>query len=184
MIKRILLTAIGILLLIPILTLPAVDTGGEKSQKVGEQINWVVISAGGEMNCISTGFRLSGTIGQTVVDTGTFTEHNIYHAFWGPCGGPCICEPGETDGININPIDLLDIIYLINHKFKGGPPPIPYPVCSGDANCDCIVDILDCVRLIDWKFKECPPGSGPGTCLPPCSCEEWRTACGELIYKK
>jgi hypothetical protein len=103
----------------------------------------------------------------------------------------CDCRPGDADGTM--PIDILDIVHLIDWKFKGCPPgqpigtcppPAPYPVCSGDADCNCVMDILDIVLLIDWKFKECPPGAGPGTCPPPCTCENWVAACGYPIYKK
>jgi hypothetical protein len=106
-------------------------------------------------------------------------------------GLECDCEPGECDGVS-PPIDILDIVHLIDYKFKECPPgaglgtcppPIPYTVCSGDADCNCIVDILDIVRMIDWKFKECPPGAGPGTCPAPCSCAEWINKCGYPFYK-
>jgi hypothetical protein len=104
---------------------------------------------------------------------------------------PCDCEPGECDGSP--PLDILDIVHMIDYKFKECPPgaglgtcppPTPYAVCSGDTDCNCIVDILDIVLMIDYKFKECPPGAGFGTCPPPCSCEEWVTQCGYPIYKK
>jgi hypothetical protein len=102
----------------------------------------------------------------------------------------CECIPGECNGIP--PTDILDIIHLIDFKFKGCPsgapvgtcpPPTPYLICNGDADCNCIVDILDIVRLTDWKFKECPPGAGPETCPPPCGCEEWINQCGEPFRK-
>jgi hypothetical protein len=105
-------------------------------------------------------------------------------------GLECSCEPGECDGVS-PPIDILDIVRLIDYKFKGCPPeapigtcppPIPYTVCSGDADCNCIVDILDIVRMIDWKFKECPPNSG-NSCPAPCSCAEWINNCGYPFYK-
>jgi hypothetical protein len=103
----------------------------------------------------------------------------------------CDCRPGDADGTL--PIDILDIVHLIDWKFKGCPPgqpvgtcppPTPYPVCSGDADCNCVMDILDIVLLIDWKFKGCPPGAPVGTCPPPCSCEDWVANCGYPIYKK
>ncbi len=88
----------------------------------------------------------------------------------------CDCEPGECDGAS--PIDILDIVHLIDYKFKECPPgagegtcppPMPYPVCSGDLDLGCQVNILDIVYLIDYKFK-----SGP----PPPTCMAWATACG------
>jgi len=89
-----------------------------------------------------------------------------------PIGEECDCEPGNCNGDNS--INILDIVYLINYKYKSGPPPIPYDTCSGDANCDCRVDILDIVKLINYKYKE-----GPA----PCTCEEWLTACGPPLRK-
>ncbi len=106
------------------------------------------------------------------------------------CEGLCDCRPGDAD--DIPPIDILDIIYLIDLKFKecpsgagigSCPAPIPYQVCSGDTDCNCIVDILDIVLMIDYKFKKCPPESG-NPCPPPCSCEDWVAVCGYPIYKK
>jgi hypothetical protein len=96
----------------------------------------------------------------------------------------CDYLPGEADGLP--PRDILDIVHLIDYKFKECPPgaglgtcppPTPFEIYSGDADCNCIVDILDIVHMIDWKFKECPPGAGQGTCPPPCSCEEWISNC-------
>jgi PKD repeat protein len=48
-------------------------------------------------------------------------------------------------------IDLLDILYLISYKYKGGLP--PDPLLSGDANCDSKVDLLDILFLISYKYK-------------------------------
>ncbi len=79
----------------------------------------------------------------------------------------CDCTPGETN--NIPPINVLDIIRLIDFKFKAGPPPVPYTVCSGDADCNCAVNVLDIIKLIDYKFKN---GS------PPCDCETFVDHCG------
>ncbi len=74
-------------------------------------------------------------------------------------GGPCDCEPGEADGKPL--INILDIVYLINYKYKGGAAPVPYALCSGDANGDCLVNILDVVYLINYKYKS---GPAPITC--------------------
>jgi len=55
-------------------------------------------------------------------------------------------------------INILDIVYIINHKYKEGPEPFPYE--AGNADCEMPVNILDIVYLINYKYK-----SGP----PPCS---------------
>jgi len=67
-------------------------------------------------------------------------------------------SPGQHDGA----INILDIIYLINHKFEAGPK--PKPISAGDVNGDCEVNILDIIYLIDYKFK-----GGPD---PVCGCAE------------
>jgi len=51
-------------------------------------------------------------------------------------------------------INLLDIIHLIDYKFKGGP--APDPIISGDVNHDGIINLLDIVFMIDYKFKDGP----------------------------
>lgn len=107
----------------------------------------------------------------------------------GSGGFVCDCVPGECDGIA--PLNILDIIHLINYEFMECPPgagentcaaPSPYPVCSGDANCDCTMNILDITYLIQYKFQECPEGAGARTCPPPCTCEEWVLGCGAEIH--
>ena len=83
--------------------------------------------------------------------------------------GTCDCQPGECDGLAA--INILDIVYLINYKYKNGSAPVPYTLCSGDADCDCKIDILDIVYLINYKYK-----NGPA----PCDCTTWTGICGSL----
>lgn len=59
------------------------------------------------------------------------------------------CEPGQAVGPGLPNIDILNVVYLINYRYKGGPTPKPYSICNGDANCDCTVNILDVVYLIN-----------------------------------
>ncbi len=56
-------------------------------------------------------------------------------------------------------IDILDIVFLINHKYKEGPAPIF--VNSGDVNSDLTIDILDIVYLINYKYKSGPSPNCP-----------------------
>jgi hypothetical protein len=60
----------------------------------------------------------------------------------------CVCGDIDNNGI----VDILDITYLIDFKFKDGPTPL-YDICS-DVNSDDSVDILDIVHMIDFKFKD------------------------------
>ncbi|MCP4705143.1 MAG: hypothetical protein GY865_11075 [candidate division Zixibacteria bacterium] len=48
-------------------------------------------------------------------------------------------------------IDILDIVYLINYRYKSGP--APDPLESADVNNDLDINILDIVHLINFKYK-------------------------------
>ena len=82
------------------------------------------------------------------------------------CSQFCDCVPGEAD--NTLPMNILDIVYLINHVYKSGPAPVPYGLCNGDPNCDCTINILDIVYLINTIYKDGPQ---------PCGCADWMFAC-------
>jgi len=62
----------------------------------------------------------------------------------------------DTSGV----VNLLDILYLIDFKFKNGPAP-PYEDRLADFDCDGAVNLLDILYLIDFKFKH---GPAPGPC--------------------
>jgi hypothetical protein len=64
-----------------------------------------------------------------------------------------VASPGDIDINGV--VDILDIIYLIDNKFKDGPPPL-VPILA-DCNNDCVVDLEDIIILIDFKFKGGPP---------------------------
>ncbi|MCP4705778.1 MAG: hypothetical protein GY865_14360 [candidate division Zixibacteria bacterium] len=57
---------------------------------------------------------------------------------------------GDIDGRE--GIDILDIIYIINFKYKDGP--APYSLNLADVNSDEIVNILDIVHLINFEYKD------------------------------
>jgi len=59
---------------------------------------------------------------------------------------------GDVDGDEL--VNILDIVYLINYKYKEGP--APDPLESADVNSDELVNILDIVYLINYKYKEGP----------------------------
>lgn len=54
----------------------------------------------------------------------------------------------NVDGI----VSSSDIIYLVNHVFKSGPPPQPVPE-TGDLTCDGSVTSSDIIRLVGYVFK-------------------------------
>jgi hypothetical protein len=133
-------------------------------------IDWEVISSGGHIDGKSPNFTLSGTVGQTAVGSGGSDGFGLAHGFWQDFAtDSCDCNPGDANGDG--EINVSDVVYEVNYIFKGGPPPVPYSICSGDVNCDCTENIGDAVYKINYVFK-----GGP----PPCTCEEWVAACGPL----
>lgn len=67
---------------------------------------------------------------------------------------------GDVDGDEI--IGILDVVYLINYKYKDGPDPLCSPVNScADVDNTGDIGILDVVYLINFKYK-----SGPDPMCP------------------
>lgn len=60
------------------------------------------------------------------------------------------CGDVNDDGY----INITDIVYIINFKYKGGPS--PEPLVSSDVNNDGDINILDIVYLINFKYKGGP----------------------------
>jgi len=58
-----------------------------------------------------------------------------------------ICGDFDDDGL----INILDIVAIINYKYKGGA--VPSPLNSIDVNNDENINILDIVALINYKYK-------------------------------
>jgi hypothetical protein len=60
-------------------------------------------------------------------------------------------------------IDIVDLVYLVEYMFQGGPLPIPNK-WVGDFNCDGKgIDITDLIGMVMWMFQ-----GGPWLCNPPC----------------
>jgi hypothetical protein len=152
----------------------ALCTDADNSQNqsaAGEQIKWQVISGGGAVNGSSTNFKLSGTVGQTAVGTGSSTGYILRHGFWQSFGA-CDCRPGDAN--NDGSKNVGDAVYLISYVFKGGAAPTPYVKCSGDANGDCSANVGDAVYMISYVFK----GGAP-----PVNCDTWLSTCGPPLRK-
>jgi len=73
-------------------------------------------------------------------------------------GGPycfrfanAVCGDANTDG----GINILDVVFLINFKYKEGPEPVLFFIC--DVNQDDLINILDIVGIINFKYKEGDP---------------------------
>ena len=68
---------------------------------------------------------------------------------WVIAKSPAVCGDANSDG----KVDLVDIVYLINYVFYGGPP----PGGSADVDGDGVVDISDIIWLINYMFYGGPP---------------------------
>jgi hypothetical protein len=62
---------------------------------------------------------------------------------------PFVCGNADGDSGTL-PVDIGDIVYLIDFVFREGPSPVPYE--AGDVDCDNFVDIDDIVYLIQFIF--------------------------------
>lgn len=147
--------------LLLILLLVAVESFAD-STKSGEEINWQVVSSGGDKG-ESSSYGLRGTVSQTAIGPGGASQHYINHGFWQkfigvqiPCSGICGNANGDAS------VNVSDAVYLINYVFSGGGAPLPVLAC-GDANSDGSVNVSDAVYLINYVFSG---GNSPGNCRP------------------
>ena len=73
----------------------------------------------------------------------------------------CCRLRGDVDHSGIEPIDIADLVYLVDYMFNQGPP----PPCWDDGDIDgsgiAPIDIADLVYLVDYMFNAGPPP-------PPC----------------
>lgn len=67
-------------------------------------------------------------------------------------GDACIFVCGDVD--DDESVNILDVVYLINYKYKSGPAPLY--LNSADVNTDLTINILDVVYLVNYKYKGGP----------------------------
>lgn len=90
----------------------------------------------------------------------TYSSETYSFFYFDPPG--CCNNPGDVDHSGgIGPIDISDIVYLVDYMFVGGPEP-PCPE-EGNVNgsLDGQINIGDLVYLVDYMFNGGPPP-------PPC----------------
>lgn len=126
------------------------------SSATGEEINWQVISSGGN-TATSTSFSLSGTVGQTATGYSENPSFGLSHGFWQTSSAGCCMRRGDVDGNGR--ADVLDVDYFIEWLFRVG----PAPGCIDEADVDGNGrgDVLDVDYFIEYLFR-----SGPD--LVPC----------------
>lgn len=73
------------------------------------------------------------------------------HSFTATCG---VSLTGDVDASGS--ITSADLIVMVNHLFKSGPPPLPQPE-AGDVDCSGTLTSADIVKLVNFTFKSGPP---------------------------
>ncbi|MFH2050180.1 MAG: right-handed parallel beta-helix repeat-containing protein [bacterium] len=92
---------------------------------------------------------------------GNEVSNNIDYCPWIPWS--CCVTRGNVDRVVTTPgvpIDVADLVYLVDFLFKSGPPPL----CSEEGNVDNYettpglpIDVADLVYLVNYIFKSGPP---------------------------
>ncbi|MCP4704190.1 MAG: hypothetical protein GY865_06245 [candidate division Zixibacteria bacterium] len=105
---------------------------------------YVIVNHNGIVDVPYVPTTLQGSVTFSTPSRGILYELPVEHAISEPA---YICGDVNDD----TNIDILDIVFLINYKYKGGP--APEPLESADVNFDTNIDILDIVYLINYKYK-------------------------------
>jgi len=92
-------------------------------------------------------------------------ESNRYDAMQVVCLGEPDYICGDVDGTAALPIDISDLLYLIDYMFQQGPAPT-IPATADVYDCNSQIDISDLVYLINFMFLE-----GPAPC----------DSCGQIL---
>ncbi len=133
---------------------------GDTGNRSDEQVNWQVISSGGTEGTSGV-YALTGTIGQTAVGSGLASGHDLRHGYWQYFGYDCCWIRGDVDNSGVPPVDIADLVYLVDYMFNAG----PEPGCPDEGDIDgsgvMPIDIADLVYLVDYMFNQGPPP-------PPC----------------
>ena len=61
-----------------------------------------------------------------------------------------VCGDANGDGV----FNILDLTFILNYLYKGGPP--PYPIFAGDADGNGSVNILDVAYFVNFLYKGGP----------------------------
>jgi hypothetical protein len=109
------------------------------------------------VSALGNGVYTAAVISGTTVATDTFTAYlegglqmvqvspsRILHYF--------LCGDVNADGVHTS----ADVILLVNHLFKGGPPPSPVP-SAGDVNRSGSLTSADVISLVNFVFKSGTP---------------------------
>ena len=124
------------------------ESFAQNSVKVGRS----VIAGGGGKSTTSL-YRSNGTIGQASTGRAATTLYQLGSGFWsGPLSGSCCI--GITGDLNADgrPATILDLTFLIDNIYRGGPDPIC--IFEGDLNGDGItISVKDMTFMIEFIFR-------------------------------
>ena len=79
------------------------------------------------------------------------------------------CRPGEYlpgDCGSQGEVNLTSAIFLLNHLFRGGSPPLCRAACDADGNGD--INLTDAVATLNFLFRGGPPPAGWDGMEPTC----------------
>jgi len=100
---------------------------------------------------------INGDVTTTIVEDVPVPPYGEYDEYEYDSIIPTLFTCGDVNGDEL--VNILDVVYLINYKYKEGP--APDPLESADVNSDELVNILDVVYLINYKYKDGPEPDCP-----------------------
>ena len=118
------------------------------------EINWQVVSSGGGASS-SMSYDVTTTVGQPVVGSGSSDSYGVNHGFVQPLGGCCVLR-GDVDHSGVPPVDIADLVYLVDFMFNSGPEPECFDEGDVDGSGVEHIDIADLVYLVDFMFNAGP----------------------------
>jgi len=111
------------------------------SEAADTSISWLVPSVSEGTHKVY--FKATDDAGNSNGDTCTHTWTFVF--------GDYIC--GDVNGGGLLPVDIADLIFLIDYMFRGGPePPVP-EAANVDGVGGPLIDISDLIYLIDFMFN-------------------------------
>ncbi|MDH3891406.1 MAG: hypothetical protein OEV49_10010 [candidate division Zixibacteria bacterium] len=147
-------------------TQPVTITPGTADPRAGEEINWQVLAAGGNLSTMGT-MMLGSTVGQTVAGQstmGSLTLNSGFQQNFESGGSGTCCIPPMRGDVNYDAnelIDISDLLYLIDFMFTGGLAPVCHEEADINGDGAELLDISDLVHLIDYMFTG---GAPPADC--------------------
>ena len=98
------------------------------------------------IGCAAAPYYVAGSPAEHMVDNLMAVRFDVKHE-------PVMAGDANGDGA----INILDVGFLVNYLYKGGPAPVPPE--AGNPNCDASTNILDVSHIISYLYK-----SGPTPC--------------------